>query len=77
MKAVYGYTFLTGASTLLNVKESRSSKRRYVLKAPVRFCVDFDDGTLGVSDSRRQISRSSCSCGTSAATARPRPRPYG
>ncbi len=48
MKAVYGYTFFTGASTLLNVKESRSSKRRYVLTAPVRFCVDFDDGSLEV-----------------------------
>ena len=42
MKAVYGYTFLTGASTLLNVKEQKGSKRRYVLTAPVRFCVDFD-----------------------------------
>ena len=48
MKAVYGYTFLTGASTLLNVKEQKGAKRRYVLAAPVRFCVDFDDGTLEV-----------------------------
>ena len=48
MKSVYGYTFYTGASTLLNVKEQKSSKRRYVLTAPVHFSVDFDDGTLEV-----------------------------
>lgn len=46
MKAAYGYTFKTGASTLFGIEQSR--ERRYPLCTPVEYEVRFDSGVLVV-----------------------------
>ena len=46
MKAAYGYTFKTGASTLFGIEQNR--KRRYTLCTTVEYEVRFDSGTLVV-----------------------------
>ena len=46
MKAAYGYTFKTGASTLFGIEQNR--ERRYTLWTPVEYEVRFDSGTLVV-----------------------------
>lgn len=46
MKAAYGYTFKTGASTMFGIEQNR--KRRYTLCTPVEYEVRFDSGTLVV-----------------------------
>lgn len=48
MKCVTGLTFLTGAETLLNVKEIHKNKRRYTLDKEVHIIIDTDVGTLAV-----------------------------
>lgn len=44
MKAIYGYDFLTGASTLFRVKQTKA--RRYPLPNPVEVSVKTDCGIL-------------------------------
>lgn len=44
MKAIYGYDFVTGASTLFDVKKTKS--RRYPLPNPVEVSVRTDCGIL-------------------------------
>ena len=48
MKGVFGYTILTGASCIMDIKEMKDRKRRYLLERPVAMEVTTDTGILNV-----------------------------
>lgn len=48
MNGVFGYTILTGASCILDIKEMKGRRRRYLLERPVAMEVTTDTGILTV-----------------------------